>query len=64
MLFHFLNILVIWVVRGGGGKGQKMAQNDKKKKSHFVSPRVISHFFKILIFGVFQSSSVNAKRKF
>ena len=29
-----------------------------------ISPAIFFHFFKILIFQVFQSSSVNAKRKF
>ena len=29
-----------------------------------ISPAVFFHFFKILIFQVFQTSSINAKRKF
>ena len=29
-----------------------------------ISPAIFFHFFKILIFQVFQSSSINAKRKF
>ena len=82
--FHFFNILIFWVVRGWGMKGQKMAQNDKKilcnslsQELYFIwlwllvhtckmmtSPAIFFSFFKILIFQVFQSSSINSKRKF
>ena len=78
--FRFSGLLV------GVGKGQKMAQNDKKNLSHSVSQKLyltwlwflvhmckmmispaifffFFHFFKILIFWVFQSSSINVKRK-
>ena len=51
---------------GFGGKGQKMAQNDKQNLSHSIPPYLSNFFFhfKILIFWVFQSLSINAKRKF
>ena len=28
--FHFFKILILWVIKGGGVKGQKMVQNEKK----------------------------------
>ena len=35
--FHFFKILFFWIVRGVEGKGQKMAQNEKKVLSNSVS---------------------------
>ena len=52
--FHFFKIVIFWVFRGV--KRQKMVENDKKF--------CLTLYPKILIFQVFQSSSVNAKRKF
>ena len=52
--FHFFKIVIFGVFRGV--KRQKMVENDKKF--------CLTLYPKILIFQVFQSSSVNAKRKF
>ena len=30
VFFRFLKILILWVMKGGGVKGQKMVQNEKK----------------------------------
>ena len=30
VFFRFLKILILWVMKGGGVKGQKMVQNKKK----------------------------------
>ena len=49
ILFSFFKILVFWVVRGEGeGKGQKMAQNDKKKivkKNWGTVPHMIGFWY-------------------
>ena len=66
--FCFSKFWFFWVVRRV--KGQKIAQNDKKLcPLQFISQEQYLQqfclvFFKILIFGVFQSWSVNVKRKF
>ena len=47
--FHFFKSLVFWVVKGGGGgKGQKMAQSEKKN-SHSVSQELYLIWLRFLL---------------
>ena len=49
--FHFFKSLVFWVVKGGGGpggKGQKMAQSEKKKL-HSVSQELYLIWLRFLL---------------
>ena len=63
---HFFKVFIFWIVREGwekGCKGKKWSKITKNSVSLHIS-ETVPHFFKILIFQVFQSWSINAKRKF
>ena len=49
VFFHFFKIFILWVVKGGGGvKGQKLIQNEKKSVCH--APYLRNHHM-TLIYG-------------